>query len=59
MKGTLARLLSHGFDLSVYLGPPSFSYRVKCSQCNALVINGVAAHETRCPNEVKEDREED
>lgn len=26
---------------------------IGCSQCNALVIMGVASHETGCPNKVK------
>lgn len=26
------------------------SYRVKCDQCEALVINGVPCHEQGCPN---------
>lgn len=24
--------------------------RVRCSQCEALTINGIACHETGCPN---------
>lgn len=27
--------------------------RVKCSQCDALCINGIACHEIGCPNIVK------
>lgn len=29
------------------------SVRVKCSQCAALVLNGVACHERGCPNNKK------
>jgi hypothetical protein len=36
-----------GFDLSARSGK---YVRVRCSQCEALVINGVATHEHRCPN---------
>ena len=25
--------------------------RIRCSQCDALVINNVATHETGCPND--------
>jgi hypothetical protein len=28
--------------------------KVKCSQCEAATINGIAAHETGCPNATKE-----
>lgn len=27
--------------------------RVRCDQCEALMINGVFCHETRCPNAKK------
>ena len=50
-----ATLHQHGFDQSVRV--PSKSPRqwtVKCSQCNALVINGVPTHEKGCPNAVHE-----
>jgi len=33
-------------------------YRVSCTQCQALCINGVATHEQGCPN-AKRPREED
>lgn len=44
----LAELLERGFDQST----PSTAggVRVRCSQCEALVINGVACHERGCPN---------
>lgn len=28
--------------------------RIKCDRCEALVINGVPAHETGCPNAMRE-----
>ena len=45
----LARLHLLGFDESRY-NPTSGGYQVKCSQCQALCINGVPCHEHRCPN---------
>jgi hypothetical protein len=42
-----AEVQAQGFDQSVISGS---GVRVRCSQCEALVINGVATHETRCPN---------
>ena len=38
-----------GFDQS-YRATRGGPVTVKCSQCEALVINGVPAHEQRCPN---------
>ncbi len=35
------------------------SYRIRCSQCEALVINGVPAHERRCPNTPREERDDE
>lgn len=58
MKGTLARLRAQGFDQSESV-PFTKMYKVRCSQCNALVINGVATHETGCSNIVRDDREDD
>lgn len=43
----LARVLKLGFDLSHRDGR---YVRVRCSQCQAVVINGVACHERGCPN---------
>jgi arginyl-tRNA--protein-N-Asp/Glu arginylyltransferase len=48
MKGYLDKLRARGFDRSRYLGAKL--YRPQCSQCAALVINGVPAHERGCPN---------
>lgn len=36
-----------GFDLTTRSGK---YLRPKCSQCQVLVINGTACHETGCPN---------
>lgn len=47
-------LLARGFDGSTQWGKGA---HVKCSQCKALVINGVACHERGCPNIVPECRE--
>ena len=44
----LDRIQADGFDVS-YLTDGG-GLRVRCSQCEALVINGVACHETGCPN---------
>lgn len=43
----LRDLKKQGFDLSKRDGKYN---RVRCSQCAALVINGVACHERGCPN---------
>ena len=53
-KGTLQSLRKAGFDYSEY-DRRRGTYNVQCSQCEALVINGVACHETGCPNAVKEE----
>lgn len=45
-----------GFDRSCELEDGGF--RVCCSQCEALVINGVPCHEHGCPNRAR-DQEED
>jgi hypothetical protein len=42
------KLRRAGFDLSKYTGAKT--WRVRCSQCEALCINGVACHERGCPN---------
>ena len=42
-------LRNRGFDKS-RVSEESDGARVGCSQCEALVINGVACHETGCPN---------
>ncbi len=45
----LGTLRARGFDLSRHQ-PFTAYYQVKCSQCEAMVINGTATHETGCPN---------
>lgn len=51
MNDTLAYLLARGFDGSTRDGKYC---HVKCSQCAAAVISGVAAHERGCPNMTRE-----
>lgn len=43
------RLRRAGFDKSRF-NRSSGAYTVRCSQCEAAVINGIACHETGCPN---------
>lgn len=43
------KLRQRGFDQTTYDRRTGY-YRPRCSQCQALVINGVACHETGCPN---------
>lgn len=52
----LEALYACGFDGSYAVGRDdsgrfSKAIRVKCSQCEALCINGIACHETGCSNE--------
>lgn len=49
------RLAGRGFDNCRADG--NGAIRVGCSQCESLVINGVACHETGCPNIVRDCRE--
>lgn len=42
-----------GFD-KTYYSRGTRSYQVRCSQCEAAVINGVPCHERGCPNERKD-----
>lgn len=53
MDELLERLHGEGFDFSqVYTDDDgNEAVSVRCSQCSALVINGVACHETGCPNQ--------
>jgi hypothetical protein len=46
-------LRARGFDQSSHV-PFTKQYRVRCSQCAALAINGIATHERGCPNAVHE-----
>jgi len=52
----LETVLACGFDRSTKDGP---YIRVRCSQCEALVINGSPCHETGCPNTVRDDDGDD
>lgn len=45
----LQSLRAKGFDES-YNVPFTRQYVVKCSCCEAVVINGYPCHETGCPN---------
>lgn len=50
-QGAMGRhLRALGFDRSRY-NPSSATYSVRCSQCEALCINGMPTHERHCPNE--------
>ena len=35
-------------------GSDEYAVRVRCDQCEACAINGLACHETGCPNEMHE-----
>lgn len=41
------------FDLTKYI-PFTKSYRIGCSQCEAMAINGMPCHETGCPHATHE-----
>jgi len=49
----LQRFYDAGFDRTTHK-PFSKEYKIGCSACSALVINGVACHETGCPNAMHE-----
>lgn len=60
----LADLESRGFDQSYALrrddsGRFTRTIRAKCSQCEALCINGVACHETGCRNVLRNSFDEE
>jgi hypothetical protein len=51
-----------GFDKSYRIrgtGANAASYAVRCSQCEAAVINQTPCHERGCLNELREDRHAD
>lgn len=51
-RRTLRRKLKRrGFDLTT--SQKCGTVRPKCSQCQAMVIQGLACHETGCPNNKK------
>lgn len=49
---TVAQLKAQGFDLS-YMQSRDGYVKVRCSQCEAMTIQGVPCHESGCPNEKK------
>jgi hypothetical protein len=51
---TIEKIKLDGFDRSY---TKDKIIHVKCSQCEAMVINGVACHETGCPNAKKNRKE--
>jgi len=54
---TLVALETQGFDRShISCGTVGCVIYVKCSQCEALVVCGVATHEHGCPNATHECR---
>lgn len=59
-KGSVVQgLCAKGFDASKVI-PFERRWRVKCSQCETLVVNGVPTHETGCPNTPRDvDKEEE
>ena len=57
-KSMLQSLYDQGFDESTHeFDGYEHSWRVGCSQCEALCVNGIACHETGCPNTVADDKE--
>jgi len=44
-------LLDAGYDGTRILN--RHQLKIQCYQCNAAIINGVACHETGCPNQAK------
>jgi hypothetical protein len=54
---TISRLSHYrnilGFDRAEHI-PFTRHYRIACSSCEALVINGHASHETGCSNATQE-----
>lgn len=53
-KETETKLIDLGFDGAEIVYPskdhPAISVYPSCSQCETIVINGLACHETGCPN---------
>lgn len=49
----LAELKARGFDGTKNI-PFTKHYRVRCSSCEALVINGYPTHESGCPKAMRE-----
>lgn len=55
MTTTLERVIALGFDLSTQTHNDPHVH-IRCSQCEALVVNNVPTHESGCPNAVHECR---
>jgi len=53
----LNKLKELGFDQSKHI-PFTKQYHVSCSQCEALCINGMPTHETGCPNQRREEEDD-
>jgi len=51
------RFHAQGFDRTTY-DRSDRSYRIRCSQCEAMCINGIPCHERGCPNWKRRTREE-
>lgn len=49
----LQQLHARGFDESAHV-PFTRTWRVRCSCCSALVVNGHPIHERGCPNDMHE-----
>lgn len=47
-------LVRRGFEPTWY----GDGYRIRCSQCQAMCVNGIPIHEAGCPND-REEKEED
>jgi len=54
----VASLRAQGFDLSEAV-PFEARWRVRCSGCEALVINGTPTHERGCPNTPRDSEDDD
>lgn len=48
-KEILADCESSGFD-NCHIADDDRGVSVDCSQCDAVVVNGIPLHETGCPN---------
>ena len=54
LTARIEALDTQGFD-KCYVSEDTETIRLGCSQCEALAINGIACHETGCPNMVRDD----
>ena len=51
-----AKLRARGFDKTEY-DRREGAYLVRCSQCQAMVVNGCALHEEGCPHDRQSNRD--